>query len=128
MGEDLTKRSGIFKNYPVDVSNTFIKTVNDDGERLILGSYFENHHSDVSNNVMFYLEGDAKFTKNVKFDGSTNYVDICGTLTADTLHIGKSITQNEEQGDYENCLIYIDASGQLKATQIDFNKLECYCT
>ena len=73
---------------------------------------------------MLYLEGDAKFTKNVKFDGSLNSIDICGTLTADTLRIGESITNNQEQGDYENCLIYIDASGELKATQIDFKKLE----
>ena len=124
MGEDLTKRSGIFKNFPVDVSNTFIKTVNNDGERLLIGSYFENHHTDVSNNVMLYLEGDAKFTKNVQFDGSLNSIDICGTLTADTLRIGESLTNNQEQGDYENCLIYIDASGELKATQIDYNKLE----
>jgi hypothetical protein len=124
MSEDLTKRSGIFKTYPVDISNTFVKTTNNDGERLILGSNFEDHHTDVSSNLMLYLEGDAKFTKNVTFDGSLNEIDICGTLTADTLRIGQSITNNTEQGDYENCLIYVDISGQLKATQINFNKLE----
>ena len=126
MPEDLTKRSGVFKNVPVDISNTFVQITNENGEKIIIGQNYGDHFSDISDishNVLFYLESDAEFHKNVRFDGSENAIDISGTLTANKIKLGDSVV-DENNDDYVNALLYVDESGNILSTNIDFNKLE----
>ena len=122
MAENSTKKSAVFKTFPIDISNTFIQAYNGE-EVVVIGTNYASRHSDISNNPLLYVSGDSQFHKNVTLDGSDNLVDICGTLFTNNLKLGNSVVV-EDLNLFKDCILYTDISGNVLSTGIEYTKIQ----
>ena len=64
MAENSTKKSAVFKTFPIDISNTFIQAYNGE-EVVVIGTNYTSQHDNISNTPLLYVSGDSQFHKNV---------------------------------------------------------------
>ena len=122
MAENSTKKSAVFKTFPIDISNTFIQAYNGE-EVVVIGTNYTSQHDNISNTPLLYVSGDSQFHKNVTFDGSDNLVDICGTLFTNNLKLGNSVVV-DDLNLFKDCILYTDISGNVLSTGIEYTKIQ----
>ena len=135
----MTSYSGVFKNIPLDISNTYIHS-DVSGQKILIGE--TSDHSNVDDNeILIYNEGKTKLTNHVEIIGDVSFnkdfpdkvVDIGCNLTVKNLTLKYSdISYDVDNIFFDDLydtgvvdtLLFINSDGEVRSTGIPYTKLQ----